>query len=566
MGFEPLEKTRFVRPFMLFFLLGLTLSLFSPSYPSSDSLLQPVLFPGWPKFFPWPHLSSPTWSVALTDLDTLPDLEIVGGFPEDSLFVWKYDGTNLDNWPVMAGIDSGVWQVTPAIGDLDGDGQLDVIATKWQGGIQNEYPCALFVFRKDGSLMPGFPVGFKGLKATAPALYDLNGDGKLEIVVSGQTYYQTDTLVYVFNYKGEILPGWPQRVANLPYEYIAGAPAVGDMDGDGKPEIVATGSQCIYAWHVDGTPVKGWPVKAEPGFYFGWIHHVVLSDLDNDGYLEVLACAFHEYPEFNGYVAVWRSDGTYMPGFPKYYQHQPNSTPIPGDIDNDGNKEIVFVTGEIVSGLPNIHVLKIDGTEEPGWPVYYFGLNEQDLMLADIDGDNSTDIIVRDNSQREGKYGRIYAYHKDGNLIPGFPMELLGFTGSLVFPNSGDVNEDGLLDMAILTQYGYGPGYNMDYYLYLFNMNVPYHPEKTLWGKLYHDNYNTNNTEFGVKRKIGDLNNSSIVDIVDVIFLLNYLFKNGKKPAHLVQADVNCDSRVDVSDLIYLYNYLFRNGKPLCSP
>jgi hypothetical protein len=530
---------------MLFCLLGLTLSLYSTSYPSSDSLLQPVLFPGWPKFFPFQELSLPTQSVVLTDLDSLPDLEIVAGFPYDSLYAWKYDGTNLSNWPVMAEPDSAYWEVVPAIGDVDGDGQLEIAATKWQRGPNPSY---LYLFHKDGTVLPGFPVRIPGYAATAPLLYDLNGDGKLEIVAPGSVN-DIDTLVFVYNCKGEILPGWPQRIANLPYEYIAGAPAVGDMDGDGKPEIVATGSQCIYAWHVDGTPVKGWPVKAEPGFYFGWIHHVVLSDLDNDGYLEVLACAFHEYPEFNGYVAVWRYDGTYMPGFPKYFDFEPKSTPIPGDIDNDGYKEIVVVTGEVVLGLPNIHVLRIDGTEQPGWPVYWFGKQYEDFALADINGDNSVDIIISSN----------LAYDKTGNLISSLPSSLPA-TAPFFCPTFADVNSDGNLDMAMLTTMA------DNYYAYLFNMNVPYHPEKTLWGKLYHDNYNTNNTEFGARRKIGDLNNSSIVDIVDVIFLLNYLFKNGKKPAYLIQADVNCDSQVNVSDLLHLYNYLFRNGNPLCSP
>lgn len=539
MGFQPLKQTRFIRAFTSFSFLILNLSLFSLSYLSSDSLNQPILFPGWPKVFPWYHSSSPTHSVALIDLDTLPDLEIVGGFPRDSFYVWKYDGSNVDNWPIMTEPDTALWQIVPAIGDVDGDWQLEIVATKWQGG---EYPGLLYVFHKDGSIMQGFPVSFKGLKATAPALYDLNGDGNLEIIVSGQTN-DPDTLVYIYNYTGEILPGWPQRVANLPYEYIAGAPAVGDLDGDGQPEIVATGSQCIYAWHIDGTPVRNWPVKAEQDFYFGWIHHVVLSDLDNDGYLEVLACAFHDYPVSTGYVAVWRYDGTYVPGFPKYYEYEPKSTPIPGDIDNDGCKEIVFVTGEFVLGLPNIHVLRIDGTEQAGWPVYYYGKQYNDFTLVDVDGDNSVDIVL----------SNFYAYDKYGTLISGKPLNL----PASICPSFSDVNNDGLLDLAMLTQ-------REDYYVYLFNMNVPYHPEKTLWGKLFHDNYNTNNTEFGVIRKKGDLNNSSKVDIVDVIFLLNYLFKNGKKPGYPVQADVNCDSRVDVSDLIYLYNYLFKNGKPLC--
>ena len=108
------------------------------------------------------------------NLDTLPDLDIVGGFPRDIFYVWKYDSVNIDNWPIMAEPDSAVWQIALAIGNVDGDGQLEIVAIKWQGG---EYHGLLYVFHKDGSIMQGFPVRFKGMKTTAPALYDLKGTG-----------------------------------------------------------------------------------------------------------------------------------------------------------------------------------------------------------------------------------------------------------------------------------------------------------------------------------------------------------------------------------------------------
>ena len=539
MNFNTSKNYRFLKSLFLF--LTLSLSGFTQVYSSSDTSIQPDIFPGWPKSFHSVSGTGTTNSVVLADLDSLPDLEVIGGFPNDSLYVWRYDGSSLTNWPVITEPESAYWQQLPAIGDMDGDGELDIIITKWQRGPDT---CYLYVFHQDGSLMQGFPVIILVTAATAPALYDLTGDGKLEIITAGQGAYWVDTLVYIHNYRGEILPGWPQRVAYLPYEYIAGPPAVGDLDGDGEPEIVATGSQCIYAWNVDGTPVEGWPVKAEKDHFFGWLHHVVLSDLDNDGYLEVLACAFHDYPIFTGYVAVWRYDGTYMPGFPKYYEYEPKSTPIPGDIDNDGYKEIVFVTGEYLLGLPNLHVLNIDGTEQPGWPIYYPYKQYRDFTLADIDGNNSVDVVL----------SNFYAYNNDGTLISGEPLNL----PPTICPNFNDINGDSILDVAIIT----GPGLTV----YLYNLNVPYHPDKIKWGKFYHDNYNTNNTEFGVIRKKGDFNNNGYPDIADVMFLLNYLFRGGKKPGYPIQADVNCDSHIDVVDLLHLYNYLYKNGKPLCSP
>jgi hypothetical protein len=195
--------------------------------------------------------------------------------------------------------------------------------------------------------------------------------------------------------------------------------------------------------------------------------------------------------------------------------------------------------------------LRIDGTEMPGWPVYLFGVNYDDLALADFDGDNSVDIILTSNYASD-----IFVYHNDGTLITDNPMAYHG--SPFACPNFNDINKDSILDLALLTVLE-------GYYVYLYNMNFPYHPEKILWGKLFHDNYNTNNTEFGVIRKKGDFNNNGSPDITDVIFLLNYLFKNGKKPGYPYQADVNCDSRINVSDLLQLYNYLFKSGKPLCS-
>jgi hypothetical protein len=60
----------------------------------------------------------------------------------------------------------------------------------------------------------------------------------------------------------------------------------------------------------------------------------------------------------------------------------------------------------------------------------------------------------------------------------------------------------------------------------------------------------------------GDLNLNDNVDITDVMFLIDYLFKEGEVPCPLKSADVNCDQRVSVSDAVYLIIYLFKNGSP----
>ncbi|MFH1335945.1 MAG: dockerin type I repeat-containing protein [Candidatus Zixiibacteriota bacterium] len=79
------------------------------------------------------------------------------------------------------------------------------------------------------------------------------------------------------------------------------------------------------------------------------------------------------------------------------------------------------------------------------------------------------------------------------------------------------------------------------------------------------DNYKAN-TGFipavGVKR--GDVNQTGLIDIGDVVYLINYLYRAGSNPIPLETGDCNCDGVIDIGDVIYLINYLFKNGLPPC--
>jgi hypothetical protein len=63
----------------------------------------------------------------------------------------------------------------------------------------------------------------------------------------------------------------------------------------------------------------------------------------------------------------------------------------------------------------------------------------------------------------------------------------------------------------------------------------------------------------------GDVNKDGVVDIGDVVYLINYLFKSGPAPVPILKSgDTNCDGVVDVGDVVYLINYLFKNGTEPC--
>ena len=63
----------------------------------------------------------------------------------------------------------------------------------------------------------------------------------------------------------------------------------------------------------------------------------------------------------------------------------------------------------------------------------------------------------------------------------------------------------------------------------------------------------------------GDLTGDEQVNIADVIYLVNYLFRGGSAPEHPLSSDANCDGIVDLGDLIYIIDYLYKGGpKPGC--
>jgi len=63
----------------------------------------------------------------------------------------------------------------------------------------------------------------------------------------------------------------------------------------------------------------------------------------------------------------------------------------------------------------------------------------------------------------------------------------------------------------------------------------------------------------------GDANGDGLLDIGDVLYLINYLYKGGPAPDPLEAGECNCDGVIDLGDLLYLISYLYKGGPPPCS-
>ena len=160
-------------------------------------------YPGWPKRADVFTTDARTASPVVVDLDLNGQLDIL--FPDtDGVFhAWRRDGTVLPGWSnvlfAQDALESGATQATPTVGDVDGDGQLEVLL-----GAENG---KLYGWNHNGTELAGFPIQLEGEVRSGATLADFDDDGLVEIAVSGW-----DQNVYVWDMPGAFVPErmpWP---------------------------------------------------------------------------------------------------------------------------------------------------------------------------------------------------------------------------------------------------------------------------------------------------------------------------------------------------------------------
>ena len=81
---------------------------------------------------------------------------------------------------------------------------------------------------------------------------------------------------------GEMLEGWPRQLEDL---QLLSAPAIADISGDGKADVVAISAGLLaHAWESNGEKIDGWP-KHTGGWILG---SPAVGDITGDGYLDVV--------------------------------------------------------------------------------------------------------------------------------------------------------------------------------------------------------------------------------------------------------------------------------------
>jgi hypothetical protein len=224
---------------------------------------------------------------------------------DDKFYALKTDGsgTNATGWPKVLAPKSEFLS-SPTIADINDDGIDEIIVL-----CEND---SLYVWRPDGTRVAPFPVEVDAnavnLNSVEPsvAVGDFTEDGKLEMVVMGTLWAGAGTRCYLMDYQANVLPGWPFDVENI----SEASPVVGDINGDGLLDVVfgvggAEGDKpnYLYAFNRDGTNVEGFPI-----FLGGFARATpFLTDFNQDGNVNIVLASWDKL------IHVWDMQAPYDP-------------------------------------------------------------------------------------------------------------------------------------------------------------------------------------------------------------------------------------------------------------
>jgi subtilisin family serine protease len=401
--------------------------------------VDPELHTGWPKTMPLPLDASGFYqNGTLADLERDGRSEVLiadGG----AVHAFRHDGSEPPGWPVH--LPDGLRTTrSPASADLDGDGAVELVVTTHQGKV--------LVYGHDGVLR----TKVAGTFGAHAALGDVSGDALPEIVVSGAAGAVAG--VAVLDGDGNLLANGcllPGRYGN---PSIPGSPALADLDSDGKLDIVVAqrlGLVEVTACRGDGTAL--WPetvvVDVAPAHDFMVVDvPPVVGDLDGDGRLEVVAGSGECE------IAVIDARGARWPGWPAE-QRWPGAPRHCGhlavaDVDGEPGHEIVQAA-QIWYHDAILSVVDAAGRALPGWPVAYGGESSSagGPAVVDVDADGSPEILLGGAFATVGDKYALSAYHADGSPVAGFPRKTLGqqanWWGNT--PTVADLDADGLLEL-----------------------------------------------------------------------------------------------------------------------
>ncbi len=329
-------------------------------------------------------------------------------------------GVAVDSSPTVADIDGdGKPEVLVGAGSLfvpNQPGGLVVFDNagnvKWTKGFND-------IFRSWDPSFGTRPDGLGEFLLSSPVVGDVNGDGHPDVVVAPQD----NRVYVFDGRDGSPLPGWVSEVPDQPGpgywvdDAMFSTPVLFDANRDGKDEVYVgvtatpggfvnhSGGVMIALEYLSGSAHMKWIDTYDDVI----VSSPAIGDIDGDGRPDLVFGAGIDYARTDPSRQAWKQifavhadDGSGLPNWPKTTNGDTESSPALGDLDGDGVPEVVAVTNPMPSGDGQVYAWKGNGSQL--WAVtpnrcYDYGCEGGGGMrtapiIADLDGNGTQDVAV----------------------------------------------------------------------------------------------------------------------------------------------------------------------------
>jgi len=370
---------------------------------------------------------------AIGDVDGDGELEIVLGTSDNDLVVYNFTGGSIDEEARYSTGDK--IKSPPAIADVDDDGVLEIIFGSDDAN--------LYVLNHTGAalnLEDSAPLGDKA-EGSHPAIVDIDDDGTLEIIIACKKIGDD---VYVFNHDGATLN--KEDSIDIGDIDVKTSMGIADVDNDGVLEIIfGAGDNKLYVYNHNGVSMA-----LEASHAVGDMiekTYPAIGDVDRDGQLEIIIGC--DLAGDDLYVFNHTGSALNIEDSVNIDNVDDIKSPVAlGDIDNDGDLEIVFgrMDGFVYVYNHKNSVLTLEATFNTGGDI------QCAPALVDVDNDGRLEIIIGNNNgivnilnhTGGATLGQETTYSTAGKAVIGSPI-------------IADVDNDGLLEIIITSTSG-GPG------------------------------------------------------------------------------------------------------------